>query len=99
MVQHIVSWNYADGFSDDENKANAQRVKCELEALKDMIEGIVELTVHTDILPSGNKDIVLYSLFENVDYLNDYQIHPEHQRVSAYVGTVVKNRVCVDYVV
>jgi len=99
MVQHIVSWNYADGFSDDENKVNAQKVKYELEALKHIIDGIIELKAYTDILPSGNKDIALYSLFESVDCLNDYQLHPEHKRVSAYVRTVMKNRACIDYVI
>ena len=99
MVQHIVSWNYADGFSDDENRTNAQKVKYELEALGPVIDGIIELKVYTDILPSGNKDIVLYSLFESVDCLNNYQVHPEHKRVSAYVGTVMKNRSCIDFVI
>ena len=99
MVQHIVSWNYADGFSDDENKMNAQKVKYELEELKQVIDGIVELKVYTEILPSSNKDIALYSLFESADCLNAYQEHPEHKRVSAYVGMVMKNRVCIDYMI
>jgi len=99
MIQHIVTWNYADGFSDAENRANAQKVKYELEALKQVIGGIIELKVYTDILPSGNRDIVLFSAFESVQSLNDYQVHPEHQRVSAYVGTVMKNRVCIDFAI
>jgi len=99
MVQHIVAWNYADGFSDAENRANAQMVKRELEALAKVINGVVELTVHIGLLSSGNRDIVLYSLFESVESLEAYQIHPEHQRVSAFVRTVTKDRVCVDYLV
>ena len=99
MIQHIVSWNYADGFSSEENKDNAQKVKADLEALKQMVDGILELKVYTELLPSGNKDIVLYSLFENAECLHAYQVHPAHVRVSACVGTVMKNRVCMDYMV
>ena len=71
MVQHIVSWNYADEFSEDENKANAQKIKHDLEALKCVIDGIIKLEVHIDILPTSNKDIALYSLFNSADSLSD----------------------------
>lgn len=97
MVRHIVAWSYRDGFSEKENKINAQKVKEELERLKQCIDGIIELTVQINILSSGNRDIVLNSLFQSEDALADYQNHPEHRRVSAFVGTVMQSRVCVDY--
>jgi len=97
MVRHIVAWNYKDGFSDNENKENAQKVKSELEALTKCIDGIIELKVHIDVLSSSSKDVILNSLFESEEALSAYQIHPEHQRVGAFVGTVMQNRVCVDY--
>ena len=97
MIQHIVAWNYAEGFTASENAANAQKVKAELEALKAVIGGIVELTVHINLLPSGNRDIVLFSTFDSEESLQAYQVHPEHKRVGAFVGSVTQNRACVDY--
>ena len=97
MIRHLVAWNYRDGFSEAENLVNAARVKAELEALKQCVGGIVRLEVHTSLLPTGNRDILLDSLFESEEALAAYQVHPEHQRVSEFVGTVMQNRVCVDF--
>ena len=97
MLRHIVMWNYADGFTDDENKQNAKKMKSELEALTQYIDGIIELKVYINTLSSSNKDIILNSLFKNAEALSAYQTHPEHQRVSRYVSTVMQNRACIDY--
>lgn len=97
MVRHIVMWNFKDDFTDEENTHNAQRVKTELEALSSTIPGIVSLEVMISKLKSSNRDIVLNSLFEDEEMLANYQIHPDHVRVSAYVGAVLMNRSCIDY--
>ena len=97
MVRHIVCWNYKDGFTDEQNRKNALKVKSELENLKNRIEGIIELQVLVDILSTSNKDIVLNSLFENEQSLANYQAHPEHKRVGDFVGKVLQNRVCIDF--
>jgi hypothetical protein len=90
-------WNFADGFSDVENKENALQVKRELEALTESIKEIVELSVHINEIPTGNTDIMLDSLFENEETMAAYKIHPEHQRVAKFIETVLQNRVCFDY--
>ena len=97
MIRHIVAWNYKVGFSQEENRENAQKVKYELEALKDCISGIIEFEVIIDPLDTSNRDVVLDSLFESEKALADYQVHPEHKRVSAFVGSVLQDRVCIDY--
>ena len=97
MIRHIVMWNFKDGFANHENIEHAKKVKTELEALIQYIDGIIELKVHINALSTSNKDIVLNSLFESEETLAEYQIHPEHKRVGAYVGTVMQNRVCIDY--
>ena len=97
MLRHIVTWNYKDEFTDSENRKNAENMKSALEALKHCIDGIVELRVYINELPSSNKDIILNSLFENEASLEAYQIHPEHQKVGSFVKTVMQNRACIDY--
>jgi Stress responsive A/B Barrel Domain. len=97
MVRHIVMWNLKDGFTTDENILNANRVKESLEALTATIDGIISFEVIISPLNSSNRDIVLNSLFSDEQALANYQTHPDHVRVSNYVGTVMMNRSCIDY--
>ena len=97
MVRHIVCWNYKDGFSREQNIENSKKVKYELENLMYKINGIIELNVIVNVLSSSNKDIILNSLFADEEALAMYQNHPEHEKVSAFIGTVLQNRVCVDF--
>ena len=97
MIRHIVAWNYKDGFGEHENGENAKNLKSKLEALKKILDGCVELTVHINTLSSSDKDVVLNTLFENEEALLAYQVHPEHKKIVAYVATVMQNRICVDY--
>jgi hypothetical protein len=97
MVRHIVAWNFADGFTADENRNNAEIMKKELENLKGMIEGLVSIEVFINQLESSDSDVLLDSLFESEAALNAYIVHPEHVRVGTnYVKPVVKNRKCID---
>jgi len=98
MIRHIVAWNFKEGLTESEKRAHAEKIKRELEALPQHIEGIVEITVHIDLLPSSTRSVMLNSLHESVDALQVYQAHPEHQKVGAYIGSVMQDRVCVDYV-
>ena len=97
MIRHIVAWNYKEGFTEAENKENAKKIKTELEALTQYIDGIIELKVHINILRSSNRDIVLNSQFINEEALASYQIHPEHKKVASFVCAVMQDRICIDY--
>lgn len=97
MVRHIVTWNFKDGFTENKNKENAQKIKLSLESLAQVIDGVVELNVHIDPLPSSNRDLILNSLFQSEEALSTYQAHPEHQKIGTFIGTVMQNRSCVDY--
>ena len=89
--------NFGEGFSPEENRQNAERVKRFLEGLKDTIPGIVEFKVYIDALPTSNMDIVFNTLFESVEALAAYQVHPDHVRVASFVASVMRNRTCIDY--
>ena len=96
MIRHIVAWNYGDGFSDEENQVNAEKVKYELENLINHISEIVEIKVIINPAKTSNRKVVLDSLFNTEEDLANYQAHHEHQRVSQYIGTVLEDRVCLD---
>lgn len=98
MVRHIVMWNFADGFSKEENAENADKIKSGLEGLSGMVEGVCEIAVHINALPSSNRNVVLNSLFESEEALTAYQVHPEHKRIGEFIRSVMKDRVCIDYI-
>ena len=97
MVRHIVTWNYKDGFTEAENKKNAEKAKADIEALKHSIGGIIEIEFTIDLLNSSNRDVVLDSLFESEEALSAYQVHPEHVKVKELMGRAFQDRVCMDY--
>ena len=97
MLRHIVMFNYKEGFSPEENRKNAEQVKRLLEALPGVIPGIAEFNVIIDLMPSSNRDLVLNTLFESEAALAAYQVHPEHVKAVAFIGSVMQNRVCIDY--
>ena len=97
MIRHIVLWNHAQAISDENaRRENAGRVKAELEALRGCVEGIRELRVVIDPMPSSNADIMLTSLFESAEALAAYQSHPAHKKAGAFVAENFTDRRCFD---
>lgn len=98
MVRHLVAWNYADGFTEDENRRNAETMKRELENLKNLISEIVSIQVFINPLNSSDSDLLLDSVFESEEALKAYVVHPEHVRVgTTFVKPVTSNRKCIDF--
>lgn len=98
MVRHMVAWNFAEGFTDDENHKNAETMKRELENLKNLISGIVSIQVFINPLNSSDSDLLLDSVFESEEALKAYVVHPEHVRVgTTFVKPVTSNRKCIDF--
>lgn len=99
MVKHVVAWNYAEGFTAQENRSNAEIMKKELENLKDLIPGIISINLYINPISSSDSDLLLDSVFESEEALQAYIVHPEHVRVGTnYVKPVVTNRRCIDMI-
>jgi heme-degrading monooxygenase HmoA len=100
MVKHIIGWDFADGFTEEENQKHVAEMKKELEGLIDKIEGILTIQLITNPIDTSDAKILLYSEFESEEALKAYTIHPEHVRVAnTYVRPFVKNRRCFDFLV
>ncbi|WP_099205496.1 Dabb family protein [Scatolibacter rhodanostii] len=98
MVRHIVMWNFKEGFTAEQKKQYAERIKTELEALADVVPGVVSVEVVTQPLTSSNRELVLNSLFESAEALANYQTHPDHVKAGQFIGSVAMDRTCGDYV-
>lgn len=99
MLKHIVCWKVkdAEGATREEN---IKKMKVMLDTLPAQISEIKAFEVGVNFNPADAAyDISLYSGFENQAGLDIYQQHPEHQKVVAFFGKVVAQRVVVDYFV
>jgi len=91
MIKHIVMWKLR-------NKADAEIIKDNLEALVGKIPGLLKLEVGIDFSDSEQSaDVVLYSELESPEALIVYQKHPEHQAVAPLLKAATVSRIVVDY--
>ena len=91
MIKYIVMWSLKD-------KTNAIKVKTMLEDLKGKAPSIIDIEVGIDFNGSdAAADVVLYSTFANMDDLNAYQNHPNHQAVIPLMQAMTTARQVVDY--
>ena len=96
MIKHMIIWKIKDGCED--KTAVKENVKRELEALTGQIEGLIEMHIITEKLPSSSGDLMMDSLFENEEALRAYQKHPLHQNVAnTFVRPNMENRLSLDY--
>ncbi len=97
MIKHIVMWNVR-GDSAAERQRNAQWLKCEFEALRGAVPGLLQLEVGIDHSRIDYAcDVVLYTEFESQAALDAYAHHPEHLRIRQVLGDVRTARHQVDY--
>lgn len=95
MIKHIVMWRLKD-----ENKSeNALALKQQLEALRDSVPTIRHIEVGICFLENDDAaaDVVLYSEFDSMDDLRQYQAHPEHQKIVGFLNSVRTEKRVVDY--
>ncbi len=97
MVKHIIIWTLKD-MPDSEKETVKARIKAGLEGLKGKIDGLVEIKVQTDRLPSSNGDLMLDSTFTSAEALKSYAVHPAHVEVADRdVRPYTATRSCIDF--
>ncbi len=98
MIKHIVMWTLKDEAAGAGKADNARAMKQKLEALAGLIPSLGRIEVGIDVFAaSPDCDVILYSEFASRADLDAYQVHPEHQKVVAFVKQVAASRSVVDY--
>ena len=98
MVKHIILWQLKDELTADQKVEVKAGIKAGLEGLKGKIEGLTDVHVNIDCLPSSNADVMLDTTFTDAEALKNYAVHPEHVKVAdGKVRPYTKVRVCMDY--
>ncbi len=97
MVHHIVMWNFLETMSQEEKKAAGAKMKELLEPIGKLVDGARSIQVVVNELDSSNRDVSLISIFDTVEALQNYQVHPAHVEAGKFVRSVTCNRSCMDY--
>lgn len=96
-IRHVVSWKLA-AEDDDERAAHAAEVARRLMALEGVIPQLLSISAGANVAyPESNWDVTLVADFADIAALEEYQVHPAHEEVVAYVRSVVASRVAVDF--
>lgn len=98
MVKHMIVWKFKDEIAD--KRAAAKEIKDALEGLVGKIEGLIEMHILTEGLPSSSGDLMMDSAFESVEALAVYQKHPLHVAIAdGLVRPRMAARQAFDYIV
>ncbi|MDH5655788.1 MAG: Dabb family protein [Spirochaetia bacterium] len=98
MIKHIVMWKLKENAAGADKSKNAEKVIERITKLKGITPGMGVLEVGKDFNRSPNAfDLALYSEFDSMDALNDYQNHPDHVAVKDFLLEVTEERAVVDY--
>ena len=94
MLYHLVLMK----FKPDVKDADIDTLEKALESLPDIIVEIQTYEFGRDIVRSERSyDFGLVSLFSNIEALNRYREHPEHQKVLARINNMCADIVAVDF--
>jgi len=97
MLRHVVTWKLA---SEDavERGEQAAEVARRLNALDGVVPQLRSISAGANAAyPDANWDVTLVADFDSIEALEEYQVHPAHEEVVAYVRSVVAGRVAVDF--
>ncbi len=95
MVKHIVVWKLKETDSEIKQQ-HAEKIKEIIEALVGVVPGLISAEVGIDY-NNNDYDVVLYSELQSRQALLDYAVHPEHEKVGKFIGSVTCGRACVDF--
>ena len=96
MVKHMIVWKYKDEITD--KAAASAEIKAALEGLVGKIDGLLEMHILTEGLPSSSGDLMMDSSFAGADALAAYQKHPLHVEIAdGLVRPSMASRLSFDY--
>lgn len=94
MIKHIVFFK----FKADTGEEQIRDLEQSLKALPGLISEIRSFEVGRDVLRSERSfDLALVSTFDDLDALQRYNVHPDHQVVVGKVRQISEKVVAADY--
>ena len=94
MITHVVMMK----FKPEVKPAQIDELETLLNALPDQIDEIQSYDFGRDVVRSERSyDFALVSVFANLDTLEHYKKHPDHQVVVGMLGGMCERIIAVDY--
>ncbi len=98
MVKHIILWKLKEDLNEIEKAGIKNGIKRGLEGLAGKIDGLVDIKVIINPLPSSNADLMLDSTFTGYNALKGYSVNPLHVDVAdKKVRPYTAERNCIDF--
>ncbi len=94
MLTHIVCWKYKSEITEEQRKEHIAKLK----NLPNVIPHILSFNVGSDILHLERSfDTGLVAVYPDIEALNFYTDHAEHQKVAALGKEIAERVVSVDF--
>ena len=97
MINHVVLFKLKE-YPEQEKREIIAELASALKSLKGKINEAkyIEVGVNYE-LDAKSYDLALISHFKNLDDLETYRVHPEHQKVVKRIGETTVSRAAVDF--
>jgi hypothetical protein len=97
MIKHIVMIR-VKGDNPDEKSKNAERMRAAIDGLMGKVPELIsmETGLNVNIKPMA-YDLVLTSVFNSLEDLESYRVHPEHKKVLELLYELKEETAVVDY--
>ncbi|PYG88837.1 stress responsive alpha/beta barrel protein [Ruminiclostridium sufflavum DSM 19573] len=93
MLTHIVLISLKD-----KSEESMQKMKEVLLSLKGQIPCLRFIEAGTDVVHSERSfDVGLYTKFDSLEDMEEYQVHPAHLKVLEYIKAAKESSVAIDY--
>jgi len=98
MIKHIVMIRLKEVGSPEAKLENARKLKAAIEGLLGKVPELLSMEVGMNLSTKASAyDLVLTSTFDNMETLEIYRVHPEHQKVVELLYEVMESTAVVDY--
>lgn len=94
MIRHIVMY----WLKDNQNEALYQETVERFLSMEGKIPGLYKVEAGRDVLGSERScDLCLCTLFESLDALEKYRVHPAHLPVKEHMHAIMERSVSADF--
>jgi len=99
MIKHICMFKMKETANGKTGYENALEAAKKAEELSGKIPTLkkIEVFVNSKEAPEDNFELVLICDFDDMNGLNEYQVHPDHKAFGAYLSDLREKRACIDY--
>lgn len=96
MIRHVVLWQFKEEVSHEKRIEIIKYMKAKLFEIKENLL-ILQLDLLDNQIDTSNADLMLDSVFNNIQHLSEYSNNDKHLEMVNNVSEYLCNRMCFDY--